>query len=238
MFTPFFLEETILLALLAGLLAVDERAGWQSLLSEPVFAALLVGLVIGPVRAALLAGVAMQLVWLSILPMRGTRRPDPVVGGVVGTGTACLLLRHTGDPREAFVVAVGVLAGLVVAEVAGAAARVLNRFREARLAGFDLPDTGGVGPTAARLVWYQLFSVTWHALVAMALAFVALPLCVVLCDRITGGAAASFVRGSEWWLTLIPAVGAAALIQNFWHRDLNRFLVLSAGVVLLILWIR
>jgi hypothetical protein len=157
---------------------------------------------------------------------------------VVGVATACLLLRHTGDPREAFVVAVGVLAGLMTAELTGGATRVFNRFREARLGGFELPDTGGVGPTAARLVWYQFFSVTWHALTAVVLTAVALPLSVVLADRITGGAAASFVRGSQWWLALIPAIGAAALIQNYWHRDLNRFLVLSAGVVLLILWIR
>ena len=190
-FTPFFLEETILLALLAGLLAIDERAGWQSLLSEPVFSAVLVGVILGPVRAALLAGVALELVWLSILPMRGTRKPDTVVGGVAGVATACLLLRHTGDPREAFVVAVGVLAGLIVGEVAGVITRFLNRFREARLGGFELPDTGGVGPTAARLVWFQLFSVTWHALSAVVLAAIAIPISVVLADRITGGAAAS-----------------------------------------------
>jgi hypothetical protein len=36
----------------------------------------------------------------------------------------------------------------------------------------------------------------------------------------------------------LPAIGCAALIQNFWHKHLNRFLLLSTGIVLVILWIR
>lgn len=238
MITPFFFEETVLLSLLAALLAVDDRAGWQSLLAHPVFASLLVGSLIGEWEAALATGVILELVWLSILPMRGARRPDTVTGGVVGMGTVCLILRHTADPRVFYIVATGVLIGLVVGEAAGIAGRLLNRFREARLGNFEIPEQGGVDRAALRLTAYHYFSVAFYALSAAVLTFAGLAFSVALCERMTATMSEAIVAGSKWWLHVLPAIGAAALVQNFWHKHLNRFLVLSAGIILVILWIR
>jgi len=236
--TPFFFEETLLLSLLSALLAVDDRAGWQSLLAHPVFASLLVASLIGSWDAALKTGLVLELVWLSILPMRGTRRPDTVTGGVVGVGTACLILRHTADPRVLFIVAIGAAIGLVVGEVAGMLSRVLNRFREMRLGAFEIPQRGGVGAVAWRLMAYHYFSVLYYALTTGALTFVALAISVALCERLTATMIGPTVAGSRWWLYVMPTIGAAALVQNFWHKHLNRFLVLSAAIVLVVLWIR
>ena len=88
-----------LLALIGGFLAVDDRAGWQSLLAQPIFASLLVGAITGEIAAALPVGLILEFVWLSILPMRGSRRPDQVLGAIVGSGTACLLAKLASDPR-------------------------------------------------------------------------------------------------------------------------------------------
>jgi mannose/fructose/N-acetylgalactosamine-specific phosphotransferase system component IIC len=235
--TPFFFQESVLLSLLAALLAVDERAGWQSLLAHPVFAALLVGAILGQFEAALQTGVVLELVWLSILPMRGTRGPDTVTGTVVGIGTACLILRHTADTRVQFVVAVGVLMGLIVGELAGTVSRVVNRFREARLGGFEIPD-GDLSATARRLTLYHFLSVGYTAAMTAIVTFVALAVSVAVSERLTATSSQALVAGTRWWLLVLPAIGAAALVQNYWHRHLNRFLLLSAGVGLVILWIR
>ena len=82
--TPFFFEEIVLLSLLAGILAIDDKAGWQSLLSQPLFAGVVVGMLLGEVTTALKVGLVLELVWLSVMPMRATRRPDAVAGAVVG----------------------------------------------------------------------------------------------------------------------------------------------------------
>jgi len=235
--TPFFFQESVLLSLLAALLVVDERAGWQSLLAHPVFAALLVGALLGQYQAALEAGVVLELVWLSILPMRGTRRPDTVTGAVVGIGTTCLILRHTADTRIHFVVAVGVLMGLIVGELAGTVSRAFNRFREARLGGFEIPD-GDLSATARRLTFYHFFSVSYTAAITAIVAFTALAVSVAISERLTATSSEALVDGAHWWLLVLPAIGAAALVQNYWHKHLNRFLLLSAGVVLVILWMR
>src|SRR4029434_5431677 len=80
--------DILLIALVAGLLAIDDRAGWQSLLGEPVFSSLIVGLILGAVAPALQVGVVLQLAWLSIGAARGTRRPHTGVGGIVGAASA------------------------------------------------------------------------------------------------------------------------------------------------------
>jgi len=216
---------------------MDERAGWQSLLAHPVFTSILVGSLLGSMEAVLRVGVVLELVWLSILPMRGMRRPDTVSGGVVGLATTAIILRHTGDPREMFIVAAGVLVGLVVAEVGGGVHRSVNRLREAKLGDFEFPESG-LAATARRLVWYQTFSIGAQAFATALMVGVSLPIAIAVTERLTEVAAPWMVTGSHWWRDLLPAFGAAALVRSYWHKDLNRFLVLSAGVVLVVLWIR
>ena len=69
------MHDLLVIAIIAAVLALDDRAGWTSLAAEPVFSCLIVGLVFGHVGAALRCGVALQCVWLSIGAARGSRRP-------------------------------------------------------------------------------------------------------------------------------------------------------------------
>ena len=149
-----------MLGLLAGVLSLDDRAGWQGLAAEPLFAAIAVGLVVGEVATGLAVGVVLQLVWLSILPMRGTRRPDCVVGAVVGAGTACLLVRFTGDPRTLFLAAIGVISALIAGELAGVVTRFVHRPRELRLASFQLSPDVSVAIAARRLFMLKTISLS------------------------------------------------------------------------------
>jgi mannose/fructose/N-acetylgalactosamine-specific phosphotransferase system component IIC len=233
---PFFPQEYLLLALLGGLLAVDDRAGWQSLLAHPVFASLIIGATIGQLPAAMFTGVALELVWLSILPMRGTRRADTVVGSVVGIGTTCILLRETGDARVTLIVSSGVFFGLLTAQSMGYVNRGLNRFRELRLGNFELADT--VSATARRLSFYHLFSVIFLGMTSFVLIMLCLPIAVFAAERLTAYANDTATSGAARWLALLPVFGAAAMVQNYWHRDHNRFLIMSAVIVLVVLWIR
>jgi mannose/fructose/N-acetylgalactosamine-specific phosphotransferase system component IIC len=219
-------------------LAIDDRAGWQSLLSQPLFASLLVGLVVGQMEAAIAVGLAMELVWLAILPMRGARRPDGVAGAIVGSGTACLLLQHTGDPRVTFVVSVGAFVGLCVGEAVGVASRVVGRVRARRLAGFAPRVDGNLRTVTRRLDSYHLASLSYLFFFEVVAVALALPVCYAVAESFTAFVGDPIAVGSSWWLTLLPAFGAAAVLQHFWHRHSNRFLVLAAAVALVVLWVR
>jgi mannose/fructose/N-acetylgalactosamine-specific phosphotransferase system component IIC len=229
------MHDVLLIAGIAGLLALDDRAGWQSLLGEPVFSALLVGLATGQVGVALRCGVALQLAWLSIGAARGSRRPNVVVGGVVGAGAACLVLDRTGDPRELFVVATAVFWGLLAGEAGAYFARVVGEGRERWLSAFQLPREAG---TASRnLALYTVGSALYVGLVDAVFVVVALPLAATLTEALTArvGSAAAGVTA---WLAAVPALAIAAIVHAFTNRTLGRFAVLGLLIAVVITWLR
>lgn len=234
---PFTYEEIGILTVVAGFLAIDERAGWHSLLAQPVFAAALVGLLFGEFVAAVSVGVILELVWLSVLPMRGMRRPDAVAGSVVGAGTACLLIRHTGDPRIVFVVSLCAVLGLVCGEVTGTLGRRIHVLRNRGLGGF----AGRVSPEtliSRRLAAYMFASLCFVFISEALLVAGLLPLTAVLAEWITAVAGDPVSTGARAWADLIPALGAGAAIQMYWHKQQNRYGILFAGITLLLLWFR
>lgn len=233
-----FTREFFVIVALGGLLAIDDRAGWQGLFAQPIFVAMAVGTVVGAVEHAILVGLALELVWLAILPMRGARRPDSVAGAAVGAGTACILIQKTGDPRALFLVAVSALVGLVVGEAAGVVTRAVGRWRAVRLGNFEPPTEGNVRTISRRLDAYQTASLGYIFALEAAMIAVALPLSLLGVEAFTGLVDEPFATGARWWLDLLPVLGAAAMIQHYWHRHSNRFLAVAAVVFLVILWIR
>ena len=106
----------LLTVALGGVAALDSEPVAQTLLSQPLVTATVLGLLWGDWSLALEVGIVLQVLAASTLPV-GARTPeDYAVGGVVGTGLA-LALAHD----EAFTVArqgcmmLGVLAGMVTA---------------------------------------------------------------------------------------------------------------------------
>lgn len=230
------MSETLLIALIAGLLAVDDRAGWQSLLGEPVFSALIVGLLLDTVAPALQVGVVLQLAWLSIGAARGTRRPHTVVGGIVGAAGAALVLSKNEDARTTVVVAAGVLAGLIAAEIGAMLARAPGALRERWLGNFRLPD---IASDASRKLMLTVIGASlFVGLVDFLLVLLMLPLgerLVALFDARLGSGGA---EGARWWLMTVSALGVAAVLRAFSTRVLVRFLAAGAAAVLLIGWLR
>ena len=228
------MPDVILISLVAGLLGLDDRAGWQSLLGEPVFSAIIVGAITHQMPAALMAGVALQLVWFSIGAARGTRRPNTVVGGVVGTAAACLVLKHTGDTRVGFVVATAVFFGLLAGEAGAVIARAAGEWRERWLVRFRLPDT----PEAATrdLMVHVAGSALIVAVVNAAAVLVLLPVAAGLTDALTGRLGA-VAPGAQLWLNAQPAVAVAVIVLAFGNRALGRYAAMGLLVTLGLVWL-
>lgn len=228
----------IAFSLLAGLLAVDDRAGWQSLLAQPVFSALLVGFLTGEMATAVAVGLVLELIWLSILPMRGLKRPDQIAGGIVGAGTAGLLLSLTADPRIVFVAAVGVFVGLVAGEIGGRVTRPLYALQNRFLSNIKLDSGSQPRAMGHKLFWLQAGAIAYVFVVEAIVVGVLMVTCFYLAERFTLYVDGSIVAGVINWKILMPALGAASLIQLYWHHHLKRVLILSAVMVILVLWLR
>ncbi len=99
-----------------GIAALDATPVAQSLLSQPLVTAVVLGFVWGDAPLALEVGVVLQILAASTLPI-GARTPeDYAIGGVIGVGLALALADHLpfAIARDGCAV-VGVLAGLLAA---------------------------------------------------------------------------------------------------------------------------
>lgn len=228
------MESILLFSVIGGVLAVDDRVGWQSLLAQPVFAGLLIGFVTGQPQAGIAVGVLLELIWLSILPMRGIRRPDQIAGVVVGAGTACVLLNSTGDPRFGFITAIGVITGLMSGIGALWLAKPVHEFKDVRLSEFANSSRAQDPRSLGRMHLLQTISIF---LIEMAMILVFLSLSLVLGEWMSSVMDESVIEGTRFWAILMPVFGISALIQIYWHKFSIRFLFLSMMLVLLILWI-
>jgi mannose/fructose/N-acetylgalactosamine-specific phosphotransferase system component IIC len=228
------MHDLLVIAIIAAVLALDDRAGWTSLAGEPVFSALVVGLVFGHVGAALRCGVALQCVWLSIGAARGTRRPHALVGGVVGAAAACLSLHKSGDPREPLVIAAAVFCGLLTGEAAQWLDARVGIVRERWLERFRLPVDANVA--ARNLTLYSVGSAFYTATVTGLLAACGLAVCLSLADVIidrAGGAMASL----SLWASALPAIAVATIAHAFATRALGRVAALGFLLAVVLSWL-
>ena len=227
----------LLLSLVAGALAVDDRAGWQSLLGQPIFAALLVGAFTGQLEVALATGLVLELIWLSILPMRGMKRPNHVAGAIVGAGTAALVAKYTADPRVLFIASVGVFAGLVAGELGARVLSPLYTVKNRFLGQIDFEDASR-NSVARRIMSLQAGSILFIFVIEALLVLALLPLAFNFAERFTRLVEGAFVDGAMYWGYLMPALGIASVIHLYWQQHLKRVLVLTAVLVVLVLWLR
>ena len=230
------MQEALLTSLIAGVLAIDDRAGWQSLLGEPVFSALIVGLLFDQIAPALQVGVVLQLAWLSIGAARGTRRPHTVVGGIVGAASVAIALSKNEDARTAVVVAAGVLVGLIAAEIGAAILRAPATLRERWLGNFTLP--GYVADASRKLTLTVVGAALFAGVVDFLLVLLILPLGERLVELFDARIGAGGAAGARWWLVAVSAIGVAAVVRAFSTRVLVRFLAAGAAAVLLVGWLR
>ncbi|GAQ26012.1 PTS N-acetylgalactosamine transporter subunit IIC [Tepidanaerobacter syntrophicus] len=81
--------QALMLALISGLAGLDilvVHIHWH----RPLVTGLLVGLVLGDVKAGLIAGATLELAWMGLVPLAGAQPPDPIVGGILGTAFAII----------------------------------------------------------------------------------------------------------------------------------------------------
>ena len=230
------MDHYLILGLLGGLLALDDRTGWQSLLSQPIFTASIVGYLFGELSIGLSIGLFLELIWLAILPMRGTRRPDQVCGTITGAASACYVIQGGGDPRFAFIIALGVFIGLISGELSARISFPLMGLRERRLGRVVQMSGDSQWQPATSLVWVHAFAMAYIFVVEVILVLVFLFVGGIISTWISSYAGSLVTRAFEQWGLLLPAFGIASLIHVYWHKHLTRFLVLSAGLILIVLW--
>lgn len=215
--------------LLGGIAVLDATPVAQTLVSQPLVTATILGFLWGEWRVALEVGIVLQLLAASTLPI-GARTPeDYAAGGVVGAGVAlAIATRQNFLMLEDAAALVGVLAGMATAVLGVPLLRWqrrrnegLARWCESRLrageeralavaqgAGVGLAFGVGVGYTAACLA-----------------------LGTVLLGPVTVGHSLRLARAWSLAQPLWIGLGLAYLLQAFVRRRLSRAAVFAGALL-------
>jgi PTS system mannose-specific IIC component len=123
-----------------GLVGLDATSFAQTMISRPLIAATITGLIMGRPVEALLLGSLLELFALVILPVGAARYPEAGTAAAAATG-ACLSVSPVMSPA---LVLLAVLFALLWEHVGGASVILARRFNE-RIATIDvLPAEGAV----------------------------------------------------------------------------------------------
>lgn len=215
--------------MLGGLAALDATPVAQTLLSQPLVTATVLGLLWGDLPLAIGVGVVLQILAASTLPL-GSRTPeDYAAGGVVGAGVALALGAQA--PYEYWrqsAMLVGAFAGMLAA-VGGVPLikwqrrrnEGLSRWCEQALRGGDEGALGRAHAAAVALAF------------GVGVAYCAVAIAVVLL-LMKGPVVSESMRLARGWELLQPlwlGFGFAQLLHAFVQRRLTRAAVFGASLV-------
>ncbi|MBI5014063.1 MAG: PTS sugar transporter subunit IIC [Deltaproteobacteria bacterium] len=214
------LETGVALGLLGGFLALDRTAFLQCMVSRPLVASTLAGVLLGEMHLGMRCGLLLELLWLMDPPVGASVPPDESLAAVLSATYASLTPAGWALPARA---ALGILLGLpfgylgrwVDVRVRRANGRLIARAREGR-EGSSLGRLQRIG--AVR------FFVAGAA-AAVAGAFAGAPLVAHLAMAVPP----KVVAALEWSGGLLPVVGVAAVLAALPGRT-NRALF-GAGVL-------
>ena len=88
--------EILLVSLWGGIVALDTTAALQVMISRPLIACTIAGLILGNAPVAFLFGLLMELVYICELPVGAAAFSEGNVGAVISAALAVLILRETG----------------------------------------------------------------------------------------------------------------------------------------------
>lgn len=228
----------MLVALLTGAAAaivcgLDRVAILQVMLSRPIVAAPLVGLLLGDGLIGLQVGIMVELLWLARLPVGATIPPDDTQIAIAGTVLASVFSRTLPDSGPQLVVLCLLLA-LPCGKLGQLFERRARQFntRLQRKVETDL-IAGHIGGVAL-MHWRGILSFALAALLSYAVivlaGFILIPLLWPLLKTVLG-------YSHNWVMLAFPLVGIAVILGTI---NVNRAITLfcaAFGMAYLLLWL-
>lgn len=198
----------VAVSLAGGFLHLDRTAAFQFLVSRPLVASAVTGLILGDVQTGLLAGMVIELLWLGAQPFGTALPPDDTVVAVAAPAAGILagkMLGSTGVP----LLCLSVLAALPLSEAGRlldvGVRRINGVFMDRAKAAAKRGDTRGVAlQNISGLVSFFLFFTVLTAagvLAVLGIAYFAYPLLPP-----------AVVVGATWIFWSLPFFGCGAVL--------------------------
>jgi PTS system mannose-specific IIC component len=208
---------------------MDSTSAFQTMVSRPIVAATVTGLILGRPAEALVLGIILEIFALVILPIGAARHPESGIGAVVA---AFIYTDLAGPPLAPALLLLAVVFSLAWERVAGGSVTLLRRANERIVA--DAAARGTLGPM--RLERLHLGAIALDGLRAVVLVFVGIWL----------GRWLLAMLESHWWpdgdttlrvlgVAVATVLGAALTLFGGWSTRRWTFLLgILCGLLLLL----
>lgn len=218
----------LVVALVAGLTALDSVHAFQWLLSRPIVIGTLCGLILGETASGMLAGACIELLWLSVLPIANYIPPDSHVAAACAAVAAAIWQKGTGLAAPAPVL-VAVLACVpigILSKLGDLRLRRVLATRVEELVKRD-PPYPIVGLTAS--VFLYTFFKAAAAVVVVAV------VSIVVKSGVDALLAPPLVqRGCVFSYSMLPGLGMVQLARCLGAKGRERYIGLGAVVAILV----
>jgi PTS system mannose-specific IIC component len=215
------------LVVLGIVLGLDGVAVGQTMLSRPMPAAMLAGLLVGHPIPAIAVGVLLECIALETLPVGASRYPEWAGGGVTAGAIAALL-----PDRAPGAIPAALLAALVIAWIGGRSLVVMRHWNGHRLAAARSElDTGSAG-ALGRLIAYGITADIVRGALVMGVGLLFIPAAQFAVTRwIPDGPTTTVIA------VAIAAMVAAGATRQMFHAATGARVAFAAALGVGVLWV-
>ncbi len=219
---PLFEAPTVIailsIAFAGGIIGLDRTAAGQFMVSQPIVAAPLTGLLLGDAVTGLVIGVILELIWLVDMPV-GTFVPaDSTVASIFASAVA--ILGSPGGPRMS-VLGFSILLTAALAPITIKADQMMRQYN-ARLGIREEASRGML--TGSRLARVHLSGLGVFFLKFFVLFLVSVP-AGIIAVRMFLSMPDVYHRAMELYVKLLPLLGTAIVARKLSMKTLDLFLL-------------
>ena len=216
------IREIFVLSVLGALLSLDATAVGQVLISQPLLACPIIGLVLGDLQTGLLVGVLLQLIWVGKLPVGGS---NPSLGtALLGIFTVGLVIIYQGGGIHAGLIPVAIVLGTMVAYLGQKGESALNRFNNHLLHWADRLIQQNKLWGMAFINGLSLIIIFVFSFLLISIGtFLGLKVCSFLFKMFTP----QFIRGLVLTERMLPVLGLAVVFKLFVNRKNFAFFLIA-----------
>ena len=162
-----FFPEILLISFIGGIIAVDTAPGWQIMISQPVVACPVIGLIFGELQLGILMGILLELPWLTNIPLGGVHGSEGNLGAVVATSLA-IYLKAKNVNTENIIVIISIMYSLAISRLG---IYLVEYMRSANLNLIHLADDAATRGDTKRISWLNMMGIVYSFLLGFALVF-------------------------------------------------------------------
>lgn len=213
------LVQALLIGLWAGILGIEMFNGLFHF-HRPIFAGIIVGVILGDVQTGIIAGATFELFFAGMVPLAGAQPPNVVIAGIIGTAFAIIT-------KQSAEVSLGIALpfGLAVQAAITFLFTIFSGFMKKADKAAEEADPKGI----AKVNYIALLSLfSFYFVVAFLPIYLGADSAKGLVDVLNSTAAGKLIIGGLGVAgAMMPAVGFATLLKIMLKKQYAAFLIIG-----------